>query len=427
MRRGKGPNDRNYNVALTSDLLTVVYNSNGTVRSASSSKAAHRSARLTVDNPWRPKKPRGLDPTARSLNWWRVINPIVKTTTVGSAGRITVTTGPHTAPLAAEWNRWYLSTPVTGSDEQLRTEAILEALAKVKDQKWNAGVALAESSGVAKMAMDAMALIVRTRTALRKGEFAKAYRDFRKQTRYMSYPAWKRKYWAEVRHVRSVREAQHIPSGWLYYHFGIKPTLNDISDATLALQTNLVDLLYGRALFVRGYAKETTKHRENFKSGKSYNGFLQRDVLRSVRVTIRVRPKSYMVAKLSELGVTNPPEAVYNAIPFSWVLDYFTSFGSWLGALDTSLGWEFADTWSEAWRTTAKSTFTPVSNASITYGYPLEAGTISWKNVTRKVRGDLYGPMGSILPQWKRRGPSTQQLSNMLSVLATSMRVTIRP
>lgn len=421
-RKHIGPVNRNYNITLPSDKTVTVYRSNGTVESVTNTRQEHRAAALTVNNPWRQQKPAKLTPTARTLNHWRRDIPIMTVTTRGlSGGRYSVAVGPHNAPISGEWNRRYLSPTYYTYDEQLRTEAVLEAMTKVKDQKWNAGVALAESAGVVQMATDLMSLVTRTRTALRKGEFAKAYRDFRKKTKYMSYPEWKRKYWAEVRHVRSVRESQHIPSGWLYYHFGIAPTLSDIADAAEAHSTATADLLYSGALYVTGYAKQTTKQAEKYA-----NGHLEYNVLRSVRVIIGVRPKSYLLAKASELGVTNPVEALWNRAPWSWAVDYFTSFGKWLSVLDTSLGWEWDDKWVESWRVVASSTWTPQSTPNITF-YPPEKGRITHKNIDRKVRGDLYGPMGSILPRFKRRGPSLQQFSTLLSAFAVSMRIPIRP
>lgn len=338
-----------------------------------------------------------------------------------SNGRTTVTHGPIFEAINGEWNRRYLSPTWTANDEQLRTEAVIDAMTKVKDQKWNAGVALAESAGVAQMTADFMSLVTRTRKALRKGDFEQAYRDFRKKTNYMSYPAWKRKYWKDVRHVRSVREAQHIPKGWLYYHFGIAPTLSDIADAANAHSTALADLAYAGAMYVTGYAKQTTKTTEMYAGGH-----MEHNVLRSVRVTIGVRPKNYLVAKASELGVTNPVEALWNWGPWSWAVDYVANIGDWLSVLDTSLGWNWDEKWAESFRVVANSTWTPVSQGNISY-YPVVKGIIRHKRIDRRVRGDMYGPMGSILPQFKRRGPSVQQFSTLFSAFASSMRIPIRP
>lgn len=421
-RHHVGPVDRNYSISLYSPRTITVLSSAGTVISSSTTPVEHRQAQLVVNNPWRQQKPAKLTPTARSLKHWRRDYPIMAQRVYNpSNGRTTVTTGPHFQAINSEWNRRYLNPTWAARDEQLRTEAVLEAMTKVKDQKWNAGVALAESAGVVQMASDFMNLITKTRKALRKGDYSKAYSDFRKKTNYMSYPAWKRKYWKDIRHVQSVREAKHIPQGWLYYHFGIAPTLSDIANAVEAHSTATADLLYSGALYVTGYAKETTKSTEFY-----VGGHMEHNVLRSVRVIIGVRPKSYLAAKASELGVTNPVEALWNRAPWSWAVDYFTSFGKWLSVLDTSYGWNWDEKWVESWRVVAASTWTPVSQGNTSY-YPIQKGSIRYKHVDRRVRGDMYGPMGSILPQFKRRGPSVQQFSTLFSAFASAMRIPIRP
>jgi len=419
--------NHNYSINIKPARIQTTYRSTGTVESVVVTDQEHRAAALTVNNPWRQLKPAKLTPTARTLNHWRRIAGMCSITTSGPGGRKVITTGPHVEPIVMEWNRRYLSPTYHIYDEQLRTEAILEALQAVKDQKWNAGIVVAEMSGVIQMGYDAMNLVVRTRNAIRKAEYGRAYEEFRSKVKKAKpYPTWRRENWQQLRHIKSIRESKHIPTGWLYYHFGIKPTLDDISDGVAAYGSRLADLAYSGALFTKGYAKQTTKITENL-SRSSYSGTMEHNVLRSVRVIIGVRPKNFVAGKLSELGVTNPPEAVYNAIPFSWLVDYFTSFGDWLSVLDTSLGWTFDEFWQESWRVVASSVFTPVSSSTVKYGYPTEPCRIDHKNINRKVRGDLYGPMGSILPQFKRRGPSLQQVSNLLSVLSTSMRVPIRP
>lgn len=310
-------------------------------------------------------------------------------------------------------------------DEKLRTEAILEAMAALKDQKMNAGVMLAESKGVADMAVDVLQLITSTRLLIRKGDFEEAYRKFRKKTNYMSYPAWKRKYFKQVRRDRTVRMANKIPQSWLYYHFGIKPTIDDITAAVDTFSLRKTDLAFGGGGIVRGYAKKTTKKSSlgvQYAHFQAYRGTFTTEELRSVRVAIRVQPKASFLNRLSNLGVTNPPEAIWNAVPFSWFVDYFTTFGEWLGALDAGLGWTFSDAWTESWRTIVSCRFHPESDHAVTYAYPVQDSTLDIKVLKRNVIRTTYGPMGSVLPHFKRKGPSVQQFSNMLSVAAQLFR-----
>lgn len=429
MRAKCGPRDRNYNETLEGDVTYTVYRA-GSLYSFNTFRREHRQARLQVNNPYRASKPRGLEPTERNLrhhirkapvvDWQSAQVPFAEfPPSIGWSSRYQ---GPHTDAMYDEWNARYL-TPTWGEyDEQLRTEAVLEALTRLKDQKWNAGVALAESQGVAEMATDALALVVRTREALRKGDFKDAYTKFRGKiagnhrlkAEVLDYPAWRRKYWQDVRHAESVRRSAKIPKGWLYYNFAIAPTLADISDAADAHQTKLADLLYGETPFVSGYARQT--YRDSImRAGHFRCDF---SALRSVRVKIGVRPRNFVLAKMSELGLTNLPEAAYNRMPFSWVFDYFSTLGEWLSALDSSVGWHLSDSWEECWRIKASTIITPVSTDLDHFTWPLDRGFIKHKDVTRDIRTDLYGPMGSILPTFNRRVPSLKKFTNLLSVLS---------
>lgn len=418
-----GPASRDYDVSLMSDL-NVKIDWYGSPYDGYTQKVPHRVAKLSVNNPWRAIKPPGLDPTARTLTHYKRIYAI-NSVDVDDGSYTYHRIGPENNPASNLWNV-LVSEPFYGSDNQLRTEAILDALAAVKNGGFNAGVALAESEGVAKMVTDLMQLVTRTRQSIRKGDLKTAYRTFRKKTKYMSYPKWREKYWRDIRHIQSVKESQQIPSGWLYYHFGIKPTLNDIESAIDSFGTRMSENPYDYGGLVHGYAKETFK--SDWKSADYWSSSnYTYSALRSVRVSIEVHPKNTYLGKLSSVGVTNPPEAVYNAIPFSWLLDYFTTFGDWLSVLDVGLAWNFADKWTESWRLVYDAKAVPVSSSRIRYHWPVTPSVVRYKTINRVVRGDLYGPMGSILPTLKRRGPSAQQYSNLLSVFASSMRAPIRP
>ncbi len=386
-----------------------------------------RRAVLTVNNPYRATRPIGWVPTARTLNHVLVLNP-ANNREITKSGYVSVTSGlPDLERNNQVWNDWFVLRPnqFKVHDEQLRSEAIFEAMQNLKDQKWNAGVMLAESEGVAKMAVDAMQLIARTRKSIRKGDFSTAYVHFRKQTKYMSYPEWRRKYWQQVRRDSRVRSARKIPESWLYYHFGIKPTLDDISSAAEAFALKKSSQAFEFGGIVHGYARHTFRETSDVSASSQYFGFNGTSFIeatRSVRVAMRVFPKAPMLAKLSGLGVTNPPEAIYNRLPFSWVVDYFTTFGDWLSALDVGLGWTIDGKWTESFRLDAKSKFVPRSGAGVKYIWPVQNPTLSHKQITRSVKIDPYGPMGTVLPHAKRKGPSLQQVANLLSVISSLFR-----
>lgn len=415
-----GPRKRDYSQSIKGPVDYYRYTPSSGWTHLGTDRVTYRSGSLAVANPWRERKPvLGWHPTSRNLTAIRTTEPvgIKETTNGGQRLRLSGVQVGWTSYLA---NVWATDDIVT----QLRTEAILDALNKLKDQKWNAGVTLAESQGVARMVVDAASAITRIRERLHRREYKSAYRLWRESFKYASYPVWREKYWRDVRHVQSVRRAQHIPEGWLYYHYGIRPTINDIDGAIteLLLKSRNEENLAGN--FAHGYARATEKldlHRDhNTESGRG-----KASRLRSMRVALHVTPKPGFARRLSQLGVTNPPEAVWNGIPFSFLVDYFASVGDWLSALDSGIGWQFG-AWEEILRDVRYANVKPVAERS-THSYFGTPGTYFYKQVTRVVKTNPYGPMGTILPQLKLRNPSANQVANMLSLLATGFGKPVRP
>lgn len=418
-----GPRNRDYNVSLRAPVN--YYRWNKTTQNwdyISTASVVHRTGKLTVNNPWRPNKPQlGWHPTSRSIQ-------VIRTTEATGEKRFLNgvplseyrNTGVHTGNVAWLANSWKTDDIVS----QLRTEAILDALAELKDQKWNAGVTLAESQGVARMVVDAAQAITRIRERLHRREYKSAYRLWRESFKYSSYPVWREKYWRDVRHVQSVRRAQHIPEGWLYYHYGIKPTIDDIDGAVteLLLKSRNENNLAGN--FVNGYAKFTEKA-ALYREHQIYGARGKSSRLRSMRVKLHVTPKPGFAGRLSQLGVTNPPEAIWNAIPFSFLVDYFTSVGDWLSALDSGIGWQFG-AWEEILRDVRKGHVIPVAEKNTLF-FSGSPATYYRKDIIRTVKTNPYGPMGTVLPQLKLKNPSAKQVANILSLLATGFGKPVRP
>lgn len=419
----KGPRSRDYNVSVKEPWKITKLNTNVVTNSGNPISG---SGSLTVVNPWRPVRPIGYSPTNRTLQ--AISSREAKGIRVFGSGTETyreegVLTG-HVSSLANSWD----SLNETVIKERLRSEAILSALAALKDQRWNAGVMLAEQSGLARMTSDIAKTVTSLRAKLRKGDFKGAYNEWVKRNSkrkdFESYPSWRRKHWDDVKHVKSVRRAQHIPQGWLYYHFALKPTINDLDGAHNEFVNRHRNNPATWGANVKGFAKLTDKN-VTLRVDSRYNAVTTTNRLRSMRVTIPVRPKPGFAGRLSTLGVTNPAEAVYNGLPFSWVLDYVTTMGDWLAALDVGVGWQLGD-WTESYRDLRHGTELPREGNGVKL-FLGKAATYRRKNLKREAKTGMYGPMGSILPTLKLKGPSIKQLSNVLSVMATGFKVRIHP
>lgn len=302
--------------------------------------------------------------------------------------------------------------------DALRNEALIDALVNLKDQKFNAGVAVAEASGVAGMAVGAMRGISKTRRDFLRGDLRSAYNRFRRSFGGDSWNSFKRTYGDSL--SRSEKFSA-IPNTWLYYHFGIKPTLSDIHDAHVDwFRRHAVP---DRGQFrgtVRGQAKHKVKRTEPWSSSHyCVAEDMHMEDVQSMRVYLHVSPQNEFLARLAQLGVMNFPEAAWNGIPFSWMVDYFTSMGDWLSVLDAGMGYEFGNT-VESYRRIRRCSayvFTTSQGHGLS-SVQCTPFTSRWTVLDRRVVAELYPPMYRVLPRVKLKGPSVQQFSNVLSVLS---------
>lgn len=420
-----GPRNRNYDVSLTSEFaLQTRPVGEGPWSDLQRVQSLHRQGTLVVNNPWRSTRPDDLNSslTPRSLLHSNGVAPFGES--IHRGGYEYKRTGPFAGAMSFGYNVFPFSEDYTS---QLKNEAVIDALKRLKDQKFNAGVAMAEASGVARMLTDAGRLVTGLRNDLRKGDPKKAYERFRRaRPDIASYPSWRREHWETVRQAESVRRASKVPEGWLYYHYGIKPTINDIDGAAQEVILNSrTNPNYFRGKVV-GYAKvrrDGVVHQ--YSDGNHHDHtWTWRD---SMRAVLHVVPRNEYTARAAQLGVTNPGEAIWNRIPFSFLVDYFVSVGDWLHTLDAWIGYDFS-TWETIHRQHGqnKITLSGEQEPSLVRQV-ITPGRTSYKKIVRELHEPLYGPMADTIPMLKLRNPSMTQVASMLSLLATSFKRTVRP
>jgi hypothetical protein len=299
---------------------------------------------------------------------------------------------------------------------------MIKALQNVKDQKWNAGVAIAEAGGLAQMLVDAGSGIAKIRRDFIRGDFRSAYNRFRRKHGFQSWSAFKK------HHGQSLNRAQlgsALPNTWLYYHLGIKPTVMDIHAAHKAhAETHNHAPENWEVQVKSGTAKKIHKEtRGSAAAAWNMQGDVEASQVQSCRVYLHVRPTDPFMAKLSQLGVTNVPEAIWNGLPFSFVADYFVSVGDYLSVLDAGIGWQFLPYvrserrvrhWSVVqWHDASPRGWArPYSSIRKYRCRELE--------LNRTVVSNPYPPMFDVLPRVKLRGPGMNQVTNMLSLLTSA-------
>lgn len=198
----------------------------------------------------------------------------------------------------------------------LVAKAELQALLALKDEKWNAGVALGESSQLAKHVGHTATRIAKAYSNLRKGRWKKA-----------------------ARHLGLRIKDQ--PGNWLELQYGWKPLLQDVYGASLALseRNEVSDWL----ATVKASASQSSTIISDFRTTGRLAWWL-RSRTDQYRAFVRLdyHPSSFDYLHIpAALGMTNPLSVAWELVPFSFVVDWFSPVGDWLSALDSTLGFSF--------------------------------------------------------------------------------------
>lgn len=162
---------------------------------------------------------------------------------------------------------------------------------------------------------------------LRRGEFRQFLRELSVN------PKRKHRSW--------VRSAANEASGlWLEYWFGWSPTITDIYNTVEVLTQDLpAGRYYGSAKARLAYYNKLVY--QSNPTG-NFEEIDQTAVYRAqMGATIKlVNPDLFL---LNQLGLINPASVAWEIVPFSFVIDWFTQFGSSLNAMSDWVGLEVRD------------------------------------------------------------------------------------
>lgn len=192
------------------------------------------------------------------------------------------------------------------------------ALLKLKDQRVNLGVALAETRQLGNMVASTATRIARAYSSLRKGRWKSACRSL------------------------GIRANQ--TNNWLELQYGWKPLLSDIHGVASAIASR--DDVSDWVVTVKALVKEVNERGFPYTyAAPAYSGHLLYHATRSRESGYFVRldyvPLDDMYHLPTALGLTNPLEIAWEVVPFSFVVDWFVPVGNFLSTLDATLGFQF--------------------------------------------------------------------------------------
>lgn len=200
---------------------------------------------------------------------------------------------------------------------------------KVNGESSSLGIALAQWKQSWGMVMSRTATLLGAAQALGTGNLPK----FAKKLKIRLKPKTVKKYWRPNRQrqlkrqremERRKRVAKDAASLWLEYSFGWAPLAGDIFNAFTTLEEPLpIDSYYARA-------RETAPIR--WVGATSLQHFTYLEWRCDVALS---NPNLYLA---NQLGLVNIGEVVFDAIPFSFVLDWFTKCQTWIRSWTDFIG-----------------------------------------------------------------------------------------
>lgn len=254
------------------------------------------------------------------------------------------------------------------------------------------GTAALEGRETFEMVASRVTGLYRAYRALRKG-------DFRRFLRELSCEP-KRK------HRSVVRTAGNEASGiWLEYWFGWSPTVQDIGSAAIALSVNPVIA----SVKERGTARFEIRDQRSWAAGISARKH-STAVRGLVRQGAEFRLTNENLFLAARLGLVNPLAIAWELVPFSFVVDWFTRFGSFLEGFTDLAGLEVVRPWSV--------TFAKIDTVG-EYWMTYEPGNrciCQWRSFNLKRTTSLLRPI-PVTPRLVNFGDSVTRAATAVSLL----------
>jgi hypothetical protein len=150
---------------------------------------------------------------------------------------------------------------------------------------------------------------------------------------------------ADARRVLSKRygAAKKLSDLWLEFWFGWKPLVSDIHTAGEVLQR---DVLTQRRIKGRGKATSSA----DFISPELYTRSVLGRLVEHHELGCVVTVTNPDVFLMQQFGVLNPLAVAWDAVPWSFVVDWFTGLGSWLGSFTDFAGLTVSEGYSTSYR-----------------------------------------------------------------------------
>lgn len=209
----------------------------------------------------------------------------------------------------------------------LNDQSITEALAKVADGKMQILESIAEADQTIGMLYDTLMLAYRALKAVRNGDIKGLLKALGPQTSKKSGG-------------RRKGGGGSSADLWLQFQYGWKPLLSDVYAVAKLVEEGLrkSGRIYSAKADVRRF-EDVTSFRVKPRDFTIWKHEGEVSVFSQTKFYFKVTDP--WIATLESCGVLNPALLAWNLIPYSFVVDWFLSIGTWLQTLSATLGTEY--------------------------------------------------------------------------------------
>jgi len=228
--------------------------------------------------------------------------------------------------LWATGNSLYNGVPTpTLAGAGLINKALVKALNRLKDQEIHLGNFLAEGQQVVDLIGGTAKTIAKQVSSWRS----------RNPNKWGLVKQWQR--------GNLAKDLWHcIPNSWLQMQYGWIPLMSDVEGAANHLAR--LSLTQKPLIFSKGQAKneEDVEKPVTARSGFASNSAIATwEMKQAVYVHLVYGLNSPALVQLSQLGLINPAEIVWEITRYSFVVDWFLPLGSWMSSLTANVGYDF--------------------------------------------------------------------------------------
>lgn len=192
-------------------------------------------------------------------------------------------------------------------------QAYVDALTKLKDQKVNLGVALAEAQQTANLLGSTATRFARSINAFRRGRYKQAA-------------------------AALGASLKKTPQNWLELQYAWKPLASDVYGSFSELARSR-PASFGIA--VKGVVSESWTEVRQRNDGSRNGATDQLEFFRGCFVRLDFLPNNTFFEVLARAGLSNPAEVLWEKVPFSFLVDWFYTVGDTLSILDATHGFQF--------------------------------------------------------------------------------------